>query len=227
MSKEIKGRFDPRTMSQEEICKVWDWKCQHGHRGTVHYNCYLKAKGKTDRIGFIDIEATNLKADFGIVISYCIKDSDSRKIDFDCITKKDLADGVLDKRVLQSFLEDIQKYDKVVHHFGQYFDLPFLRTRCLQVGLDFPEYGALKSQDTWKMAKNTLCLSSNRLENISRIIIGKTNKTRINGDIWLKALQGDKKSLDYILDHNKKDVIDLEKIYNKLKKFQPKSNRSI
>ena len=50
-----------------------------------------------------------------------------------------------------------------------------------------------------------------------------SSKTRIDAKHWIPALQGKKEALDYILDHNMKDVIQLERNYEKLKSFA-KSN---
>ena len=64
-----------------------------------------------------------------------------------------------------------------------------------------------------------------KIKNIQQFT--KHKYMRIDSKYWVKALRGDKTSLDYILDHNIKDVIDLEKVFNKLINFGKFTNKSI
>jgi hypothetical protein len=52
-------------------------------------------------------------------------------------------------------------------------------------------------------------------------------KTPITTDHWLDALAGYQESLDYILEHCDRDVLILEKVYNKIWKYAPRSKTSI
>jgi uncharacterized protein YprB with RNaseH-like and TPR domain len=169
-------------------------------------------------VGFLDIEATNLKATFGIVICWCIKPNKAKKIIEASITPKDLRDGVWDKRVLEELLRVLAKFDRVVVHYGSRhrFDTPYLRSRCLHHGLKFPGNKELWVSDTYPIAKAALCLHSNRLGTIADFLHIKTKKTAITTDHWLGALSGNRKSLDYILDHCRRDVLILEKVWNQL-----------
>ena len=45
--------------------------------------------------------------------------------------------------------------------------------------------------------------------------------TPLNPDIWQDALCGEKKAIDYILQHNKEDVISLEKLWKKVIDYKP------
>lgn len=60
-----------------------------------------------------------------------------------------------------------------------------------------------------------------------RALTGSTEKTHIDYRYWIGGVRGDKKSLAYILDHNEKDVIELEKIWLKLRDYVRKNNSSI
>ena len=201
-------------LSKKEILAIHLFKCVHGHTGLVHYNCWRVAQGQPERVGFLDIETSNLDADFGIIFSWCIMD-DHGNLQHDCITKKDLHRGLLDKRVVTSCLAKMRSFDRLVGHYSERFDFPYIRSRALYWGLDalIPHYGDIKQTDTWRMAKNLLKISSNRQENIARLLLGPDGgeplKTRIDSRHWLSALQGDKKALNYILDHNIRDVQEL------------------
>lgn len=164
------------------------------------------------------------------MLSYCIKDGSSDKIFHNVITKKDIEDfpaDKTDKRIVRQCIEDLGQFDRVVAHYGKKFDIPYLRTRALICGLKFPAFGELYLDDTWQWAKNKLKLNSNRLEVICRTILGETQKTHIEYKYWVGGTRGDEQSLRYILDHNKKDVLDLERVWKKLRDFVRKTNSSI
>lgn len=214
-------------LSKEELLTLYKGKCKHGHRYISHYNCYLNEKPGGMRIGFFDIEASNLKADFGIVLCYCIKDSQSDKIFERCVTNKELSKD-LDKSVIKQMVEDFKQFDMLVTYYGTNFDLPFVRVRALNLGVPFPEHGDLLHRDVYYIVKSKMAaLSSKRLENACNVLIGESQKTRINSEHWLQGLRGSKVSLDYILDHCRKDVLDLEKLYNKVKPFTKEVKKSV
>lgn len=213
-------------LTKAQLEMLYKGKCKHGHRYISHYNCFLNEKPEGMRIGFFDIEASNLKADFGIVLCYCIKDSQSDKIYESCVTNKDLKKD-LDAKVIKQLIKDFKQFDMVVTYYGTKFDLPFVRTRALNLGIDFPEFGSLFHRDAYYIIKSKMCMSSRRLENACRVILGHSDKTRIDSNHWLQGLRGEKESLDYILDHCRKDVTDLEALYNKVIGFTREVRRSI
>ena len=201
-------------------------RCRHRHLYHEHPNCFLEEQGLKTKIGYLDIESSNLKANFGIMLSYCIKDNDNNTIYGSVITKAELMNGVLDKRLVEECIRDMQSFDKIITYYGTKFDIPFIRSRALYWGIQFPEYSTINHKDCYYMVRAKLCIHRNRLEDACRLM-GITGKTHIDSQYWIKALTGDRESLDYILDHNKKDVIILEKLYKRLKVYVKDSNRSI
>ncbi len=201
-------------------------KCKHHMDYIQHYNCFIAEHPDNQKVGYIDIECTNLKADFGIVLCYCIKDAASDKIYEKVITKKDLT-TVLDKNVLKQCIEDMQRFDRLLGFYSSRFDIKFLRTRAVALGLEFPEFGSIIHEDVYFMVRNRFCLSSNRLENACRALLGRTEKTRLDSIYWIKALTGDEESLKYILDHCEHDVTDLQKLHEKISDFSMKRDNSL
>lgn len=213
-------------LKKTEIVNLARWKCQHGHSGLVHYNCWLRANPEEEKIGFWDLETTNLKADFGIILCYAIADGSSDKIYSRLITKSDLR-TCLDEKVVKQCIRDMKRFDRLVGYYSSKFDGPFLRTRALALSLDFPEYGQIVHNDLYYTVRNKLNLSSNRLDNACRTIFGSTEKTRIDAVHWVKALMGNQTALDYIQDHNIKDVTELKKLYFRLQHFRKKTDTSL
>lgn len=219
-------------MTKAEIVRASKWRCplpgHSRHTGVEHWKCYLKYGMAQERMGFLDIETSNLKADYGIMFGYCIKPNDGGEIVERFVTKEELGrEKCMDRKVIQELIDDIQTFDRVVTHYGTRFDIPFSRARAEYHELEWPEYGIIYHTDTYYMARRALCISSNRLENVCNHLFGESNKTRILARHWVRALQGDKKALEYIADHCRKDVIDLERVYNRLVIYTKGGNRSI
>lgn len=217
-------------LPKPELLKLASRRCKHKHTFLEHPSCYFKELNKEEKVGFLDIEASNLDANFGIMLTYCIKDGNSNKIYSGVISKEDINKYEADKtdtRVLKQCIEDMLKFDRLVAHYGKRFDFPFIRTRALICGVDFPDFGSIFIDDTWIWAKYKLKLNSNRLDTIATTLFGESDKTHLQYKYWVGGIRGDKKSLDYILKHNKIDVLELEKIYNKLKSFVKQNKSSI
>lgn len=212
---------------KSEIVKAWHYKCKHHHRGLSHIQCYLKDNNIKEKIGFLDIEATNLKANFGIMLSYCIKELDGPVIK-NVITPKEIRSYKFDKRLLKDVAADCRKFDRLVTWYGSGFDMPFLRTRCLHYGISFPIRSEVIHNDLYMMARGKLCLHSKKLGVVSKFldIPAKTHPLDLEG-MWMKAMCGDKKALDYILTHNVEDVVSLEGVWKKLEEYIRITNTSI
>lgn len=213
-------------LRKQDIIWLSRHRCRHSHTFLEHYNCYLDENPLKQRIGYFDIEASNLQADYGIMLCYCIKEKDKRKIYHKSITKHDLK-TCMDKKVVEQAIKDLAQFDRIVTFYGTRFDFPFLRSRATILNIPFFNYGELNHDDIYYIIRSKFRLSRNRLSNSCRSLLGKTEKTHIKPELWIKALQGNKKSIKWILDHCKRDVRDLEKLHKKVINFKRKSNRSI
>jgi uncharacterized protein YprB with RNaseH-like and TPR domain len=205
------------------------YHCKHGHNGLSHPQCWedFVSTTATDlRVGYLDIEATNLDADFGIMLSYSIKVQNEDKIYSNVIQQKDINALRLDKPLVAQLLKDMENFDMLVTYYGTGYDIPFIRTRALKWNLPFPEYGAIIHHDLYYVAKSKLKLSRNRLENVGRLLGYGDLKTHLDPDIWTQALLSPK-ARNYILDHNQRDVILLEKAHKRLIPYTKGLRRSI
>lgn len=219
-------------MKLDEIRKAAAYRCKHGHTGIEHYDCYLRETDQTvvPKVGFLDIETSNLDANFGIILTYAIKEQATGDILCDSINKEDIARYAPDKsdvRVVQNLVEDIQSFDKVVTYYGKRFDIPFIRTRALVDGIPFPYFGSIKHDDVYFWAKFKLKLNSNRLDVVARTLFGETEKNHIEYKYWVGGTRGDEESLEYILDHNVRDVEELKRVYDVLVDFARRQDSSI
>ena len=209
----------------------------------VQQQAKLKMTGRTGRyslydienIGYVDIEATNLKAQVGHALSIVnvVRNVVTDKIVDTRVykmTSKEMADslkrGVMDpdKRIIKEFFQDTVDCDMLVGHwFHGYkrFDMPFLRTRALLMKIDkeIPNYGHWRFGDTWRFGSKTINAFNNRLDTYGHILGSQAKKTRLSGTQWWLAAHGDKRGLDYVVDHNVKDCLITLKAHKMLERF--------
>jgi len=219
-------------MRKQEIIWLNNNNCKaHGVSYLGHYNCYLIEQPQgpfQEVVGFLDIETTSLNAAFGYIISYCFKELDGPIYEY-CITPKQIRGGTFDQKLLEQFSKDCRHFDRWVVHWGKdaRHDIPFLRTRSIKWGIPFPEYQEHYVTDTWDMAKRKLNLHSRSLWSICDFLEVPAKGHRLNPDIWQKAQMGDKAALDWILEHNREDVMSTEAVWKYLCPYVFQSRVSI
>lgn len=201
-------------LSKDKIIWLGSHKCIHEHTFLSHYNCYLKEKPDEMKIGFIDIETSNLDANYGIMLAYWIKTLGEEEYYGGHISPEDILRDNPDRNLLKKCIKDFKQFDLLYTYYGTKFDIPFIRTRALINKLGFPFFGSVKHKDVYYIIKNKFKLNRNGLETACRDLLGITRKSHFNGDVWRKALQGDLMSLSYISEHCKDDVRDLEDLTN-------------
>ena len=224
-------------LKKTEILWLWNHRCRHGQRYIHHPHCFhVERNGYTDeecpvrheKTGFLDIESTGLKANWDFVISYCIKQLDGKMYEA-LITPKEIKNYIFDHNILRQLCIDIKKFDRIVVYWGKdrRHDLPFLRTRALKWKLNFPLYKEIFVTDAYDMAKSKLSLHSYRLDVVCQFFGIPAKGHKLDPERWQKAQAGCRKSLKWILEHNREDVISLEEAWKKLVPFFRGSKTSI
>lgn len=169
---------------------------------------------KEPRILFLDIEASNLSASMGYIlaIGYKFAGSPAKVLSLADYPGSKSTD---DKKLLKAFEAVYNQADVVIHHFGQYYDIPFIQTRRLIHKMK--PLPVVTQVDTWRIAKKRLKFHSNRLDAILKALGCPYSKTPLDGNIWIDASAGNRKALKYVVKHCKMDVLVLEWVYNHLK----------
>lgn len=241
-----KTRLPVHHLRKAEFVWLGSHKCKHGHNYLEHWHCFLSEQPTVpdgrpysmlssissggEKIGFVDIETSNLDANWGIILTYCIKVRGSKKILHDQINKVDIRkypDDQSDKRIVRHLIKDMLRFDRIVTHYGRRFDIPFTRTRALICGVPHPHFGSISNDDVWCIARKKLKLNSNRQGTVHRALFGKSSKSHLDMRYWVAAARGNKKALNHVLEHNRIDVIELEESWEVLKDFVGKTNCSI
>jgi transposase-like protein len=118
-----------------------------------------------------------------------------------------------DKKMLQNFLPILNEADEIVYHNGDRFDLPWLLTRFIFHKI--PAFPSYKGVDTLKMAKK-FYFNSNKLDYVARFL-GLGGKMETTYGLWDRVfLKKDPEALKEMVSYNKKDVILLEQVYDRL-----------
>ena len=108
-------------------------------------------------------------------------------------------------------------FDIYVAHNGQFFDKTFLTTLQLKYGIRH-NLRFQKFIDPVQLSRRHLRMARNSLASLIDYFEIEDTKTPIHFRYWMEAtLDGNSKSLDYIVKHCEKDVLALESVYNKLR----------
>ncbi len=130
-----------------------------------------------------------------------------------------------DKAMLIRFSRIANTADELVAHYGDRFDLPWFKTRCLLHGIQLPDY---KTIDTKSWASRNFYFNSNKLDYLSKVM-GFGGKLKTDFGMWRDILmKKDRVALEKMCRYCGVDVIRLEQVYNKLAAYvKPKTHRAI
>ncbi|MEM0142384.1 MAG: ribonuclease H-like domain-containing protein [Candidatus Parvarchaeum sp.] len=195
-----------------------------------------------------DIEATNLAADFGILldVGYTVYpgvnngliEVHQASIDPASVRASGRID-LADKEVAEVISEKFADADILVGHYIKKYDVPFLNTRLMYHNLQ-PLRPQTKFIDSWAYLRKNLKLHNNRLDSathffsftekdfavrvindltgVSKIINVKGEKTGYAADAWINAAINPE-ALATVDYHNTIDVVVTLLAYEKLRGF--------
>ena len=219
-------KFNVHKLTRAELAWLASNTCK-AHRVSYlsHPNCYYIERPDDspieERVGFLDIESTHLKASFGYCLSYYIKTRGKDELLGRVLTSKEITSGKFDQDLLKEFIRDALTYDRLCVYWGRdrRHDIPFLRTRALKFGISFPLYKDIYVTDVYDMTKNKLSLHSYRLQAVCDYLGIPAKQHPLSGEIWLDCSIGKQYALDWVRDHNIEDVTCLEPVYNALEPY--------
>lgn len=129
-----------------------------------------------------------------------------------------------DSKMIAKFLKVAEEADEMVAYFGDSFDMPWLKTRCLFHGFVFPDF---KTIDPLQWIRRKFYFNSNKMDYVSQFLkLGEKLETQF--DLWKGVMADDPESLKFMVEYNEQDVRLLEKIYAKLSLvMKPKTHRGV
>lgn len=171
-----------------------------------------------------DLETTHLNADFGVLLCAVVKPAYGKPVIFraDKLNSKWKTCRSDDSIIVKELVKELCKWDIWIAHNGARFDVPWLRTRLAKHGL--PPLPNNKLLDPVQLARNKLKMSYNSLDQIATFL-GCNTKTEVEPDQWLRAaLDGDRKAMNYIVDHCVQDTLVLERVVEVMKNYSSNLN---
>lgn len=174
------------------------------------------------RVAIFDLETSGLYANTSILLCAVIKEYRSK--DKPIIVRADSFDSWKSDRTnnrpcVEAVINALLDFDIYVAHNGQYFDKTILTSWALQFGLRV-DLRFSKFIDPVLLARRHMRISRNSLGYLLQFLEIPEKKTDILWSHWMKAtLNGDSKSLDYIVTHCVADVVALEKAYDRVKRL--------
>lgn len=170
-------------------------------------------------IGIFDLETSGFYADSSILLCCSVKSYKDKKVttiraDKFNSWKKSKSN---EREVIEKIAYELDKYDILIAHNGQWFDKGFFNAKCLQYGIR-PILRFKKLIDPVQISRRHLRLGRNTLAALIDYLEIPVHKTPIELKKWIQASHdGNTKSMDIICTHCEYDVITLEKVYDKLR----------
>lgn len=164
-----------------------------------------------------DLECSGLNADYGVILCAGYKTVGTGKPNVMSVLDYNGVDLLArEKKLIKDFSAVLLDSDCWLTWYGTFFDIPFINSRLLYHRL--PTLPANYAHiDGWKVSRNRLKLRNNRLNTVQEFLGTKTAKDAVLGPVWVRAVSGDPKALQYIINHCRKDVQALDEAYHLLR----------
>lgn len=150
------------------------------------YLKYNPLTGEKYKVGYFDIEFSDQKADWGYITCWTIKERGKKNYITHMMKKEELYNGVFDKRIIGEFSKALKQFDLLVGFYSSGCDLPFLRTKCLKYGFEWPKYKTKNHLDLYFALRDKVSLSSRSLKNLTEYFTGG-GKIDMKKEDWMLA----------------------------------------
>ncbi|MDI6798829.1 MAG: ribonuclease H-like domain-containing protein [Candidatus Aenigmarchaeota archaeon] len=131
-----------------------------------------------------------------------------------------------EKKIIEETMELLRKYREepiIIWYSG--FDIPFFVSRAIKNGLDVSDIYDFRIIDLCKLVQENLKFASNKLDEVSKFLGIKKNLIVTGKDVqklYLKAIKGNRKAREEIVEHCIDDLKALKEIFRKLEKYVDK-----
>lgn len=163
-----------------------------------------------------DLETSNLNANFGFILCGGYKVLGEKRVHVPKISDYSLydRDPTNDRELVKTLAKELSTADIWLTWYGSRFDVPYLNSRLIYHGLK--PLPPIPHIDGWRIARYQMRLNSNRLQSVTQFL-ELEDKTPLSGPHWIKAMAGNKRSLKYVVDHCRQDVVVLEQVYERIR----------
>jgi len=128
-----------------------------------------------------------------------------------------------EKDIIEKFFNLLIIADyRIISYYGSYFDVPFIVSRALTLGVDVKKYRKIfpfRQIDVYDVVKRNLKLSKNSLGDVCKFL-GIEKRFDIQGmdmpNFYLKAISGDTEIRKKIDEHLREDLATLRDVWLKI-----------
>jgi len=159
-------------------------------------------------LAFVDIEASNLKADFGTVVAVSIKPYKQKPTTFS-------AGPGRDSRILREVRDELHKYQCWVTFYGKMFDVPFVNSRLLVNNL--PPLDKRHHIDMYWVIKSRTALSRRNQAHLLSWLGTPEEKMSVSPNVWADMSVKTPEKLKILCERCESDVTGLEAMYDRCK----------
>lgn len=174
----------------------------------IEAQTFLPIAEKAGALAFVDIEASNLKADFGTVVVVSIKPYGLKPKTF-------WAKPGRDKALMKEVAAELKKYPVWITFYGKMFDVPFMNSRLLVNGLaPLPKHHHV---DMYWVIKLQTALSRRNQAHLLEWLEAPSKKMSVSPNVWATMAANPGESLKTLRERCESDVEGLEAMYEKTK----------
>lgn len=172
----------------------------------------------------VDLECTSLKSDQGFLLCGGIKPLGGKPRVIG-LHDAGFENGRLriDRKLALLLRKEIESFDGIITWNGIMFDIPFLNDRLTLSGED-PCEKRFHLDIMYQARQGKSRLTSSRLDWVSKALGISDRKTDLDMSVWKEAeaealahFANGRKNYAYILEHNEKDLLVTESVYERLK----------
>ncbi len=166
------------------------------------------------KVAILDIETSSLEADAGILVGAGLS-SDAGTSEYFQVKRT-----TEEKEALVRLTKRLQEYDILVTWNGRSFDIPFLTTRLLKHNMDPRPVAGKRHIDLNEVVKSRLRLTFTYLDHVCDFFGIAKKKSPMGMDVpqlYVRALEGERKALGVIKEHCLDDLEATRKVYLRLK----------
>lgn len=169
---------------------------------------FLPIAERAGAVAFVDIEASNLKADFGTVVVVSIKPYKGEPVTFTARPGRD-------KGLLKKVVKELEKYQVIVTFYGKLFDVPFLNSRLIRHGL--PPLDKKHHIDMYFVVRWSTALSRRNQAHLLEWLTTPEKKMSVSPNVWAEMSVNPNEKLAVLKERCESDVAGLEALYGRAK----------
>lgn len=169
---------------------------------------FLPIAERANALAFVDIEAANLNADFGTIVTVSVKPYKGKPWTVYCRPGKD-------KKLVKEVAAEMSKYPVWCTFYGKLFDIPFINSRLLVNNLPpLPKHHHI---DLYWVVKSRTHLSRRNQGHILSWLGTTEEKMGVSPNVWANLAADYNKNIKTLVKRCESDVIGLEAMYDRTK----------